>query len=158
IGAVKNAGVYEIKVYAEESRNFLKGSKKVILTIEKSLVTVSVVNMIKEFGENNPKFIINYKGFKNGENVNVLTKEATVNTLASTTSGIGDYLINPSGALADNYNFEYIDGILTITPTDFGNITFEDKSFVYNGKERSLIVSNLPKDVSLVYENNNHIN
>lgn len=88
----------------------------------------------------------------------MLTKEPTVNTLAATNSEIGEYLISPSDALSDNYDFKYNDGILTITPTDFGNITFENKTFVYNGREHSLIISNLPKDASIVYENNNYIN
>jgi hypothetical protein len=86
------------------------------LTINKAVVTVSVVDTFRNQGSPNPIFSFNYNGFVLGENSSVLTTLPTVSTLASTNSSVGIYTITPAGAAAANYNFIYVGARLTIYP------------------------------------------
>jgi hypothetical protein len=62
----------------------------------------------------NPSFSILYTGFANGENSSVIDTLATASSPAILTSPAGLYAIIASGAFDNNYDFNYIDGVLTI--------------------------------------------
>ncbi len=59
------------------------------------------------------------------------------------------YAEDASGNCSDESSFT-----VTITPNDVINATMDDASFVYDGTVRSLEVSNIPQDASVVYTNN----
>ena len=59
-----------------------------------------------------------YSGFKNRETFEVLNKLPIVACEATIDSPAGEYPIVPSGAEADNYEFEYVNGILTVEVPD----------------------------------------
>ena len=65
-------------------------------------------------GEANPEFEVTYSGFRNRETAEVLTKLATATCEATPDSPAGDYDIVPSGAEAENYEFTYVPGVLTV--------------------------------------------
>ena len=84
-------------------------------TIKPVKLTAKVNNASREYGDNNSQFSISYSGFVNGENENVITTAPTVSTTATKTSDVGEYPITISGGSANNYEFTYEPGVLTIT-------------------------------------------
>lgn len=85
------------------------------LTIKKAPLTVVGGKYTKYIGEENPKFVPTYKGFKNQENEDVLTVKPIGETTAQTDSPAGTYDVIFSGAEAQNYEIvEYVKGTLTI--------------------------------------------
>lgn len=110
------AGTYDIVV----SRGTLTNSAELLtlingtLTVTKAPLTISVGSYSRMEGEANPQFIVNYSGFKNGDNASVLTKLPTVTCEANASSAPGTYSIILSGAESDKYYFIYNNGTLTI--------------------------------------------
>ena len=84
------------------------------LTIGKATLTATVQNEEREVGSVNPTFTVEYTGFVNDEDENVLTTAPTFECTADADSPVGTYAITPSGAVADNYDFTYVPGTLTI--------------------------------------------
>ena len=89
-----------------------------ILTIEKAPLTITAKSYTRKMGEENPEFEVTYKTFKNKETFEVLNKLPIVTCEATPESPAGEYDIVPSGAEADNYEFTYVNGILTIEAPD----------------------------------------
>lgn len=87
------------------------------LTINKCVLNVIADNQIKKYGYDNSPFIINYKGFVNGDDTTKLNTQSTASTIATAFSPVGKYDIIPAGAVSDNYTFNYVKGILTVMPS-----------------------------------------
>ena len=102
------------------------------LTITKAPLTVTAKSYTIKQGDALPDFEVNYSGFKNNETASVLTKKATATCAATSWSGVGTYEINVSGAIADNYDFSYVKGTLTITEADPFNLIYMVDGNVYN--------------------------
>ena len=93
------------------------------LTIDKAVLTVKAKSYSRMMGEENPEFEITYSGFRNRETVEVLTKPAIATCEATPSSPAGDYEIVVSGAEAENYEFTYTPGVLTVeAPVGVRNI------------------------------------
>ncbi len=97
------------------------GVKNQTLTMPESNVTPAVLtitadNKIKIQGSANPPLTFTYLGFVNSETPAVLTKLPQATTTAITMSPVGKYPITIAGAVAADYTFDYIPGILTIDP------------------------------------------
>ena len=88
------------------------------LTVKKAPLSVGVGGYTRKQGEENPKFNFVYEGFKNGETDDVLTKKPTASTTATKESEPGNYVVTVSGAEAQNYEIEHINGVLHVTPAD----------------------------------------
>jgi len=84
------------------------------LTINKAELEVTAVNQFRAYGEDDPVFEIDYKGFVNGENKSVLSVSVSATTTAKIDSLPGEYPIVLSGGEADNYDIKLNNGILTI--------------------------------------------
>ncbi len=85
------------------------------LTVAKALLKVTAKDASREEGEENPTFELTYSGFKNGETESVLTVKPVATTTATTDTPEGMYPINVEGGAAQNYEFTYVSGTLTIT-------------------------------------------
>ena len=96
------------------------------LTINKATLTATAKSYTIEQGQPNPEFEITYNGFKNGENETVLDKLPIASTTATSASEPGEYPITISGGEAQNYNFNYVEGTLIITPNVGICNTFSD--------------------------------
>ena len=121
-------GTYPIVISKGSVSNSTVNLVNGTLTITKAPLTISAGNYTKVEGEQNPTFSPTFSGFKNGETKSVLTKQPTVTTTATTSSPAGTYPVTVSGAEAQNYDFAYIEGTLTVTakPVVGDNITFAD--------------------------------
>ena len=94
------------------------------LTIIPDTLTVTVVDTVKEQGQENPVFEIVYEGWKNNDTEEVLIAEPVATTSATADSPEGQYAIVVSGGEAQNYVFRYKEGVLTVvTPSGIAVIT-----------------------------------
>jgi len=94
------------------------------LTIEPAPLTVSAENCTRQAGEQNPEFVITYKGFRNRETVDVVTVKPVATCEATADSPAGDYPIIVSGGQAPNYTLIYEPGVLTVgAPTAIGSVS-----------------------------------
>lgn len=88
------------------------------LTIEPYTLTVTAKSYSRQQGEPNPDFEVTYRGFRNHETYEVLSRLPVVTCEADANSPAGTYDIVPSGAEAHNYTFKYVSGVLTVTAPD----------------------------------------
>lgn len=84
-------------------------------TITQVELTASAGEYTKTYGDENPAFTVQYKGFVNGETAAVLTTEPQASTAAGKESGVGDYVLELSGGTARNYLIKTSNGKLTVT-------------------------------------------
>ena len=108
-------GTYDIVISQGSVTNsnvtFVNGT----LTITKAMLTISANDCTKQEGEENPELSVSYAGFKNNDDISLLTTQPTVTTTATIDSPAGIYPITVSDAASDNYDFTYVDGSLTVT-------------------------------------------
>ena len=83
-------------------------------TIEKALLTASVEQTTRRYGEENPTFALIYKGFANNETESVLTSLPSATCNASPVSPAGKYDITVNGGNDENYEIECINSSLVI--------------------------------------------
>jgi hypothetical protein len=117
--ATSPVGNYDIIVKQGTVTNYNVTYVDGTLTIEKAPLTVSVGNYSREQGLENPAFVLTYQGWKNGESESVLLSKPVATTTATKNSAMGDYPITISGGQAQNYKFEYVNGVLTVTASTF---------------------------------------
>ena len=109
-----SVGTYDIIVKQGSVKNYNVNYVAGTLTVTKAPLTVSVGNYSREYGQDNPEFKLTYGGGKNGEDESVLQKKPIATTDATIESPVGEYAIHISGGEAQNYSFNYLEGILTI--------------------------------------------
>ena len=99
------------------------------LTIIPAPLTIMAKSYLRNEGQENPTFEVSYSGFKNGENASVLTTQPKISCSASSDSPAGTYEIIPSGAEAQNYDINYVNGTLTIVAP--ASVSVANKTMVY---------------------------
>jgi hypothetical protein len=109
-----NVGVYAIEIGNAVSKNYTLSYEKGQLTINKRQLTVSTQNYTRAYGEENPSFELSYTGFVNNEDENVLISKPKATTEATPTTDVGVYDITIANGVAENYDFIYTNGKLTI--------------------------------------------
>ena len=107
-------GIYPIEVSGAEATNYSISYQNAELTINKRELSVTANNYTRAYGEENPEFELTYQGFVNNEDESVLKAKPVATTSATSTSDVGEYSIIVGNGVADNYNFQYINGKLTI--------------------------------------------
>ena len=112
--ATSPVGKYDIIIRKGSVKNdsvtFVYGT----LTIEKAPLIVTTGNYTREQGEENPVFAVDCEGWKNGEDESVLITKPVATTTATKDSPVGEYPIIVSGGEAQNYEFNYSNGVLTV--------------------------------------------
>lgn len=88
---------------------------KQTLVINKKALQVKADDQTRVFGMANPDFTFGYSGFITGEDQTKLSVLPVISTAANKQSPAGIYDIVVSGAVSDNYNFNYVNGKLTVT-------------------------------------------
>ncbi len=110
-----NAGSYVV-IGTINDANY-QGSATNTLVISPVTLTVTADNKTKIYGMANPPLTACYNGFVGGENTNVLSSLVVLNTTATDKCGPGKYPITASGATADNYAVNFVDGTLRVVST-----------------------------------------
>jgi len=123
-------GTYTIVISKGSVTNYNDTYVNGTLTIEKAPLTITAKSYTIKQGEDLPTFEATYEGFKNNETSAVLTKQPTITTTATSASAPGEYEITISGAEAQNYEFSYVAGKLTIEAMEIVPINeTEEKTF-----------------------------
>ena len=119
-GAI-NAGSYAITPTGLSSANYTVSFVDGALTVAKASLTVTGGNSTRVYGAVNPGLTSTISGFVNGETFSStgISGAASVTTVATATSNVGNYAIVPAaGTLAAaNYSFgSFVNGTLAVTP------------------------------------------
>ena len=109
-----SVGVYAIDIMDAASKNYTIGYEKGQLTINKRQLTVSTKDYTRTYGEENPTFELTYTGFVNNEDESVLIAKPKATTKATANTDVGVYDITIGNGVAENYDFSYSGGKLTI--------------------------------------------
>ena len=108
-------GTYEIEINKGTIKNYYVTFVPGTLTVTKAPLVVTAENYTITQGDKLPEFTASYSGFKNGEDVSVLTKQPVFSCDANEASAPGEYPITVYGVEADNYEVKsYIAGTLTV--------------------------------------------
>ncbi len=124
-------GTYPIIITKGTVKNYNDTYVNGTLTIKKAPLKITAKDYTIKQGEALPTFEATYEGFKNDETSEVLTKQPTITTIATSASEPGEYEITISGAEAQNYDISYVMGTLTITAADPVTITAKDYTIEY---------------------------
>ncbi|MEO9965288.1 MAG: Ig-like domain-containing protein [Reichenbachiella sp.] len=117
--ALSGVGIYEIDVLGGSDDNYTIALIEGELEITRKTLIASADDKSREYGDENPAFSLSFDGFIDGENSSDLTGPLpTRSTLADEESTVGEYTISVSGGSDDNYEYQYEDGILTITKAE----------------------------------------
>lgn len=111
-------GTYPIVVSKGTVTNRVFNGVNGTLTVSKAPVTVTARSYTIKQNEELPRFAADFAGFKLGEGSSVLTQQPTLSCNAPADKTPGTYTITVSGAAAQNYDFSYVAGTLTIQPAD----------------------------------------
>ena len=87
-------------------------------TVAPALLAIIADDKNKTFNTPNPLFTATFIGFVNNETVVNLVTPPILATIAVTNSPVGQYPITVGGAASPNYNINYINGTLTVLPTE----------------------------------------
>ena len=124
-------GNYDIIIKRGTETNLNVTYIKGTLTITKAPLTITAKDYTVKQGEPLPSFEATYEGFKNSETPDVLTKQPSFTTTATSDSNLGEYVISVSGAEAQNYDIIHVRGKLTIVKADALIITAKDYTIEY---------------------------
>ena len=108
------AGTYEVSVACDPKNYTIATNLSGKLTIKKAPLTVKASNVVMDYCGMMPTYSYVYSGFVNGDDESAITTKPSIATEATATSNAGTYTITPEGAQANNYDFTYTAGTLTI--------------------------------------------
>ena len=133
-------GTYDIVVKKGSVKNYNDTYVKGTLTITKAPLKVTVKDVEREQGQENPQFEVVYEGWKLQDTESVLTKKPVATTTATKDSPVGEYAITVSGGEAENYELTYQSGKLTVTvPSGIAELMKSGRPFdVYDVKGRKV--------------------
>ena len=114
---VVGAGQIVITVTQSGNPTYAPATATSSFIVNPAVLTVTASNAQVGYGSSLPAFTYTASGFVGGDNASVLSGTPAYSTTATTTSAPGQYPINLSqGTLfAQNYNFRFVSGTLTVT-------------------------------------------
>jgi hypothetical protein len=90
----------------------------VTINVLRAPLVITVADRTRRVGQGNPDLMVSYQGFVAGDTAGDLDVPVEVKTTADLQSGPGDYAIVASGAADTNYVITYVDGTLTVLPSE----------------------------------------
>ena len=118
--ATTPVGTYPIEVKLGTIVTYGVELREGIFTVTPAELTVTATSCTRGQGYPNPVFEVTYKGFRNKETADVLTKLPVATCEATIDSPIGEYDIIVSGGEAQNYTFKYVSGKLSVVDPTTG--------------------------------------
>ncbi len=109
----------EAKITADKAGDdrYIPSSAEITVTVNKATLTVTADDKRREYGQPNPELTYNITGFVNSEDASVLTTQPIAACEAGSDAAVGTHPITVSGGEAENYEFVYRSGTLTVTKT-----------------------------------------
>ena len=90
------------------------GTKTQTFTIAPKALTIRANNAAKIYGDANPSFRFTYSGLVDGDTE--IDQAPSISTLATTTTGVGNYPITLTGGSDPNYSLTLVEGALEVSP------------------------------------------
>ncbi|NVK84739.1 MAG: T9SS type A sorting domain-containing protein, partial [Cytophagia bacterium] len=112
-------GTYDIDLTGGAADNYSFNLTSGTLTVNKATLTVTADDKQRSVGQDNPVFTITYSGFVNGDTEDDIDTEPNASTIADASTAAGTAAITLSGGSDNNYDFNLIDGTLTIVDAAF---------------------------------------
>ena len=142
-GVLTVTGAGHVVLEATQAGNdWVNPAPAVDVEFEINPAILSVVVDSKSFQYGNgtlPTLTYSTTGFVLGQNISLATSALSVSTV-SATSHAGTYDITGTGLVVPNYNVQYVNGSLTITPAAL-TVTAADKSMTYGSTQPALTYS-----------------
>ncbi len=111
---INGAGTFTITAATPEDGNHLAASASQEITVNKAALTVTANNATRVYGDNDPEFTCDFKGFVNGDTKADLTAKITIKSYAVLTSPVGTYEIIVTATEDENYEFVCKKGVLSV--------------------------------------------
>ncbi len=126
-GAPSNAGTYTATITIQDPH--YSGTYTSDFTIEKATLTAHAMDASRQYQSPNGDFTVNVTGFL-GTDGPIDIEMPIATSAAGYEASAGEYPISVSGGSARNYNFQYVNGTLTVTKADV-NAEVEDSALVF---------------------------
>jgi hypothetical protein len=124
-GTGKTVTVSGLTISGARATNYSLTQPTMTANISSATLTVTANSTNRIYGAANPTFTASYSSFASGDNTSVLSGSPSFSTTANTTSTVAGSpysIIATNGTLsAANYNFNFVNGQLTITPASTTN-------------------------------------
>lgn len=111
---INGAGTFTITAFTQEDGNHFAASASQEITVNKAALTVTANNATRIYGDNDPEFTCDFKGFVNGDTKADLTAKITIKSYAVLTSPVGTYEIIVTATEDENYEFVCKKGVLSV--------------------------------------------
>ena len=109
-----NAGTGQtLAVDAAATTNYNAAHKEVLINVNKASLTITASSHTITFNDPVPTITPGYSGFVNGDDPTDLT-QPTCSTTYTVGSLVGTYPSKCENAISNNYNFTYVDGVVTV--------------------------------------------
>lgn len=121
---IRGAGTVNITASQASDGFYPAASVTRSLIINKAPLTITADNKNKFEGLVNPILTATYSGLVLGETAAALLTPAVLATTAVTSSAPGTYPITVNGATSNNYDINFVNGVMTVIPKQNQTITF----------------------------------
>jgi hypothetical protein len=134
---------------------FLNGKESISATrtllVYKAPLTVTAENKTRKVGEANPEFTLTYYGFVGTDDALFLDTKPTISCTANSASAAGQYDIFVNGGSDNNYEYNYVNGKLTIQLGDYvENKSINKLKFYPNPSINEINIKNVQSDKAQV--------
>jgi hypothetical protein len=89
-----------------------------VINVVPASLTITVDDVQRVYGQDNPAFTAHYSGFVKGDTPAVLDGTLVFRAAATPASDVGVYDITAAGLTSSNYTIGVVDGTLIVTPAD----------------------------------------
>lgn len=129
-GTLTAAGQFAVSIEVKDIVTEQVSTQDFNVDVAKAVLTVFADDKTKSYGTV-AGFTFSYAGFVNGDNVGSLATLPTATSTGAAANGTaGTHTIVPANAVDENYDFNYVNGTLTVNKVIL-KITADDKSKVY---------------------------
>jgi len=111
---ILGTGTFVITAQQAGNDYYLPASSSTMITVNKAPLTITADNKQRFYGENNPPLTMSYSGLKNNENEGALDQLPSIYCIADRNSLPGNYDIVLTGGMDKNYQYQLVNGKLTI--------------------------------------------
>ncbi|TDK51130.1 PKD domain-containing protein, partial [Algoriphagus formosus] len=153
VSGLKLNTVYYARAYTtNQNGRTIYGNEITFRTTKKELDVKVATGQSKVYGATDPIFAYTVDGFEGTDNESILT--GTLARVSGEEIGMYSITVGTLDAGAD-YSINFIGADFEITPAEITGITFDDESFVFDGTDKSIVISGtLPAGTSVAYANN----
>lgn len=157
VASPTNAGTYNVTVTISESGYESEGPFYGTLTINKKTLNVTAANKTVNYGDPQPAYTYTYSGFAGSESEANLTAAPNAFILQTWPVNPGTYTIYVNGGAANNYNFSYHNGTLTVNGLTLNQVFVSNYEQTYSGTSKQITVTTDPAGVGniVTYKLNN---